>query len=65
MMEGIRQGEKEGRETGGSRVPFTEEETETISEYFSQHIAARKPPYSQERRVKEKIRLEGRECVNE
>lgn len=45
VMEGLRRQEKE---KGGSRVPFTETETETISEYFSQHISSATVPNARE-----------------
>ena len=37
VIEGMRQGEGGGKEKGGSRVPFSESETEVVSAYFSQH----------------------------
>ena len=46
-MEGVRRGE-ESRGIGGTRVPFTDEEKEVVSDYFGQHISSRKPPSSDE-----------------
>ena len=47
VMEGIRKGDK-GRETGGSRKGFSEEETDTIRLYFSDYISSGKVPSSGE-----------------
>ena len=44
VMETLRQEERGNQGSSGLRVPFSETETETVSEYFSQHVSATKPP---------------------
>ena len=46
VIESIRQ--EESRPETGGRVPFTEEDTEIISNYFSDHISSRKAPTAAE-----------------
>ena len=50
VMEGIRRGEREGREAGGAgaRFLYSATDTQVISAFFAQHVSNRKAPSIEE-----------------